>query len=456
MDFLFGTKTAAGKAKSPFETLMQLDPRNQAAQGQAAELAPALKANGGGQPGNAAQIAQAGTASGGQQIPYRAEMEASFGRDFSNVQAHFGDAAKQSSDALGAHAYAMGNRVAFADPNPSKALVAHELTHVVQQTEGPQRKATDEGVSTAGEAQAEAVEAAVAAGLPAHTVLGNTVEGLPVAPALKTKDPKQMGICQTVSHSGVGIDRSVPIWEGSWPIGTIPPVVFNVEAGIAGTLNTSINWSEPGASASGVVEGNLGLKATLGPDNDIASLYAEAMGEAKGGLTVSVEKANGFSIGLTAEIGGRLSAGIELLGVLQKRYDPVSITFGTLKGIQWNSQKGIVAGVWEWGPEIQAFVDWVKEQIDFTKNVIRLAGSAAKAIVVLQALKTKGEQALRDPARYLPEILKTIPDVSPIPDDGGGAWDWINLPWPSFQLPEIEINYGKLLRLGGQYLRNYL
>ena len=59
-------------------------------------------------------------------------MESSFGMDFSGVESHFG-----MSDALGqinANAATDGKSVAFADDNPSKETVAHELTHVAQQS----------------------------------------------------------------------------------------------------------------------------------------------------------------------------------------------------------------------------------------------------------------------------------------------------------------------------------
>gem|GEM_PF-3847788 len=68
---------------------------------------------------------------GGVEVPYRSQMERLFNTSFAGVDAHLGEAAALSS--LGARAAAKGESVAFASASPSLPLVAHELTHVVQQ-----------------------------------------------------------------------------------------------------------------------------------------------------------------------------------------------------------------------------------------------------------------------------------------------------------------------------------
>src|SRR5262249_30273329 len=72
--------------------------------------------------------------------------------------------------ALGANAYAVGNRIAFASPNPSREIVAHELAHVVQHEAAPSAKVS--GIETTGEHEAEQVQAAVAAGKPPRLAAG--------------------------------------------------------------------------------------------------------------------------------------------------------------------------------------------------------------------------------------------------------------------------------------------
>ena len=68
-------------------------------------------------------------------------MENRFGNDFSNVKIHTGDDAVQLSNALNAQAFTVGNDIYFNsnkyEPHTSagKRLLAHELTHVMQQGE---------------------------------------------------------------------------------------------------------------------------------------------------------------------------------------------------------------------------------------------------------------------------------------------------------------------------------
>ena len=113
----------------------------------------------------ASDVADEGFAGAAHEVPYRAEMESSFGADFSGVNAYSDGPARKASTDLGAEAYAAGDQVAFNSANPDKATVAHELTHVLQHTGGAgvQRKSNDGdgGIETSGEAQADMVEAAV-------------------------------------------------------------------------------------------------------------------------------------------------------------------------------------------------------------------------------------------------------------------------------------------------------
>jgi hypothetical protein len=72
----------------------------------------------------------------------RSKMEGAFGADFSGVRVHTGAEAATLSESLQARAFTTGNDVFFgkgADPSSSPELLAHELTHVVQQGDGAQR-----------------------------------------------------------------------------------------------------------------------------------------------------------------------------------------------------------------------------------------------------------------------------------------------------------------------------
>jgi hypothetical protein len=73
----------------------------------------------------------------------RQDMEARLGHDFSDVRIHTDGAAESSAKAVGAHAYTVGSHIAFQrsayDPSSDsgRTTLAHELTHVVQQRNGP-------------------------------------------------------------------------------------------------------------------------------------------------------------------------------------------------------------------------------------------------------------------------------------------------------------------------------
>src|SRR5690242_16614420 len=67
-----------------------------------------------------------GTSGGGGALPHLEAIQRAFGpHDVSGVTAHTDAAASDASRALGAHAFATGDHVAFADASPSLFLVAH-------------------------------------------------------------------------------------------------------------------------------------------------------------------------------------------------------------------------------------------------------------------------------------------------------------------------------------------
>ena len=63
-------------------------------------------------------------------LPFRAEFERSFGVDFSDVKVRVG--ASEELVRIGAKAVTHDDTVVFADRNPDRRTVAHELAHVVQ------------------------------------------------------------------------------------------------------------------------------------------------------------------------------------------------------------------------------------------------------------------------------------------------------------------------------------
>ncbi|MGP4114443.1 eCIS core domain-containing protein [Streptomyces sp. 4N509B] len=67
----------------------------------------------------------------------RVDMEARFGADFSDVRIHNDTAARASTTEIGAHAYTSGNHIVLGDGGNRPHVLAHELTHVIQQRRGP-------------------------------------------------------------------------------------------------------------------------------------------------------------------------------------------------------------------------------------------------------------------------------------------------------------------------------
>ncbi len=69
-------------------------------------------------------------------------MEPRFGTDFSNVKVHTDSSAVQMNQDIQAQAFTHGQDIYFnsgkysPDTNEGKSLLAHELTHVVQQRGG--------------------------------------------------------------------------------------------------------------------------------------------------------------------------------------------------------------------------------------------------------------------------------------------------------------------------------
>ena len=129
-------------------------------------------------------------------------MEPRFGYDFSQVRVHTGEEAQESAREAGALAYTTGRDVVFGarqyDPGTrvGRHLLAHELTHVVQQARG--------GASSQPEQRADATAAGVMRG---ETVSPALIGGTPQSVQMKPKDP--------ASKSGEDTPTSTAA-PGSW------------------------------------------------------------------------------------------------------------------------------------------------------------------------------------------------------------------------------------------------
>jgi hypothetical protein len=117
------------------------------------------------------EVAAAGVDGAGTTLPHLDRIQDSFGRhDVTQVRAHVGGDAAAAAEAIGAEAYATGDRVAFASA-PTLHTAAHEAAHTVQQRGGVQLLG---GVGVAGDAyeqHADAVADAVVRGESAEALL---------------------------------------------------------------------------------------------------------------------------------------------------------------------------------------------------------------------------------------------------------------------------------------------
>ena len=144
----------------------------------------------------------------------RAFMEQRFGHDFSRVRVHTDPRAAGSARAVSALAYTLGQHMVFSagqyapGTTAGKRLLAHELTHVVQQGEtggiGTQRlsvkNATDDKLEQEANDQAKRLTQGQSSGMP----LAQAQSGCPILQrqADISKAPNDVGNCLLIAGSG--------------------------------------------------------------------------------------------------------------------------------------------------------------------------------------------------------------------------------------------------------------
>jgi hypothetical protein len=116
----------------------------------------------------------------------RHEMESRFGHDFSRVRIHDGDTADAAVSVLGVTAYTVGRDIVLGHGAPAlrtsrgRAVLAHELAHVVQQERGGGAPLV--GPNLPHEQDADAAAFAAVSGMGPVTVRASTGVGLACAP----------------------------------------------------------------------------------------------------------------------------------------------------------------------------------------------------------------------------------------------------------------------------------
>jgi predicted ABC-type ATPase len=135
------------------------------------------------------QHAERGVSGGGGRLPYQDQIQASFGgHDVSGIESYTGGSAADASKAMGARAYATGNKVAFGQ-NPNLHTAAHEAAHVVQQRGGVSLKGGVGQVGDTYEQHADAVADKVVAGESAQGLLDQMAGSSGSEQAVQGKSP---------------------------------------------------------------------------------------------------------------------------------------------------------------------------------------------------------------------------------------------------------------------------
>jgi hypothetical protein len=153
------------------------------------------------------QAAERGTRGSGAPYPFRAQIQSGFGRhDIGQVRAHAGSRAAAAARAIGARAFAYGDRVAF-DGAPDLHTAAHEAAHVVQQRAGVQLKDDQGSPGDAFERHADAVADRIVRRQSAEALLDTMNASRAAAvqrPAVQRKETTKYGDFDTDHYDTVG------------------------------------------------------------------------------------------------------------------------------------------------------------------------------------------------------------------------------------------------------------
>lgn len=153
--------------------------------------------------------------------PVRTEMELRLGEGFESVRVHDGASAARSASEIGARAYTSGDHVVLGHGGTDKHTLAHELTHVIQQRQGPVT-GTDTGsglrVSDPSDHFERAAEANATAAL-ARPLPAPAADRLAPGPG-----PVPLGGAQSAGHAPPAPIQRAPSTRSGTAAGTAAPV----------------------------------------------------------------------------------------------------------------------------------------------------------------------------------------------------------------------------------------
>ncbi|MEJ7599459.1 MAG: DUF4157 domain-containing protein [Kofleriaceae bacterium] len=252
--------------------------------------------------------AAAGVRDASSALPYASMIQQSFGRhEIGGVKAAVGGAATAATAAIGATAYATGDRVAFGGA-PDLHTAAHEAAHVVQQRSGVQLAG---GVGSSGdryEQHADRVADRVVSGGSAESLLDEMTGGGGSSQAVQRHDsPSHIAIGDSVQGEKVYI-HGVPFTAGQ--ISALADYVTSVDG-----LETRFTICEVSRMhdllVAGIEDTNAWNIATNGEYGDEVEAnekhFAPSVGD--GGANFRSQFITGFASGLAAVASGDITSG---------------------------------------------------------------------------------------------------------------------------------------------------
>lgn len=141
----------------------------------------------------------------------RSFMESGFGRDFGQVRVHTGAVANAAANAVNAQAYTVGTDIVVGEgagvrrTREGTRLLAHELTHVLQQTAGARTVSP-----SAAEREAESNSLTITAGFPSQPVSAVTPGALQRQPKTKVSG-ERTGTKEGKDKFGFKADVTMPL-----------------------------------------------------------------------------------------------------------------------------------------------------------------------------------------------------------------------------------------------------
>lgn len=311
------------------------------------------------------------------EMPTRALMESRFGQDFSRVRVHTDASANASAEALNANAFTTGRDIYFAAGKYAPAtqegqhLLAHELTHTVQQSEGA---TPSSGVQTTGEVligaandplehEADRTADAVTSGVSSGTALSGAIT--PDATSTVRGDLRStfdQGLQragqwtgqlwdQTGGRVARGINQLAEVgvdWVRTWLEGNVPWLMSLLRGDLVELLKERI-----AAGLDGYVGGLMAriqreglLGALAGTAEEIIGGLSGAVGNLGSNACNAIAGAAQRFFDLTRWLGGTafdaLRRGASAVG------DFLSTTWTQLGQPAWSAIKSFAGETWQW------------------------------------------------------------------------------------------------------------